>query len=123
MNRICNSELDTWNAAQALAVGKPLDKMESVPEVAMEGFPSAESLHELGVSIGPNQVSHNHDQVTPFSKCNLGAAHAHSLGHTVQHASSSMHGMLVATTGCIGARSCSSSLHCFALLVQAFALG
>ncbi|KAL0024653.1 hypothetical protein WJX77_006333 [Trebouxia sp. C0004] len=51
---------------KALAVGKPLDKMESVPEVAMEGFPSAESPHEFGVSIGPNQVSHTHDQEAPF---------------------------------------------------------
>ncbi len=79
-----NSKLDTWDAAQALAVGKPLDKMESVPEVSMEGFPSAESLHELGVSIGPNQVSHTHDQVMPFlCACNLGAAVEQTLGHAV----------------------------------------
>jgi len=66
-------------------VGKPLDKMESVPEVAMEGaFPSAESLHELGLSIGPNQVSHTHDQVMPFSSaCNMAAAHALTVGHIV----------------------------------------
>ncbi len=84
MNRICNSKLDAWNAAQALAVGKPLDKMESVPEVAMEGFPSAETLHGLGVSIGPNQVSHTHDQVMPVSStCNMGTAQVHTLGHTV----------------------------------------
>ncbi len=77
-----NSKLDTWDAAQALAVGKPLDKMESVPEVAMEGFPGAESLHELGVSVGPNQVSHTHDQVMPFLfVCNMAAAHAHCRLH------------------------------------------
>lgn len=76
MNRICSSKLDTWNVAQALAVGKPLDKMESVPELSMEGFPSAESLHELGVSMGPNQVPHTHDQVMPFSRaCNIHTAH------------------------------------------------
>ncbi len=73
-----------WNAAQALAVGKPLDKMESLPEVSMEGFPSAESLHELGVSMGPNQVSHTHDQVMPFlCACNMGAAAEQTLGHAV----------------------------------------
>lgn len=84
MNRICNSKLDTRNVAQALAVGKPLDKMESVPEVAMEGLPSGESLHESDVSIRPNQGSHIRDQVMPFSHtCNMGTAQIHTLRDTV----------------------------------------
>ena len=84
MNRICDSKLDTSNVAQALAVGKPLDKMESVPEVGMEGFPSGESLHELDVSIRPNQGSHTRDQVMPFSHtCNVGIAPLHTLRNTV----------------------------------------
>lgn len=84
MNRICNSKLDTRSVAQALAVGKPLDKMESVPEVAMEGLPSGESLHESDVSIRPNQGSHTRDQVMPFSHmCNMGTAQIHTFRDTV----------------------------------------
>ena len=43
---------------QALAIGKPLDKMQSVPEAAVEGegLPTADQLNRLGYSVGENQA-------------------------------------------------------------------
>lgn len=41
--------------------------MESVPEAAMEGVPSAERLHEMGFASGPSQASLAHDQVPPLA--------------------------------------------------------
>lgn len=32
---------------KALTVGKPLEKMESVPEAALEGLPSAQELSQM----------------------------------------------------------------------------
>ena len=48
---------------QALAIGKPLDKMESVPEAALEGVPSADKLHEMGYGFQHDQAEPHHDQV------------------------------------------------------------
>ena len=49
-------------------MGKPLDKMESVPEAAMEGLPSAERLHEMGFAPSPSQVPPAQHQVVPLFK-------------------------------------------------------
>ena len=40
----------------ALAIGKPLDKMESVPEAALEEVPSADRLHEMGFGLQQHQT-------------------------------------------------------------------
>lgn len=52
-------------------MGKPLDKMESVPEAAMEGLPSAERLHDMGFGPSPSQVPPAQDQVMLLSKAIL----------------------------------------------------
>lgn len=43
---------------QALAIGKPLDKMQSVPESAVEGegLPPADQLIDLGYGVEQNQA-------------------------------------------------------------------
>ena len=66
---------------QALAVGKPLDKMESVPEAAMEGLPSAEALHDMGFSSGPSHLPPANEQVNLLLKailaCPASCLHTH----------------------------------------------
>ena len=41
---------------KALAIGKPLDKMESVPEAALEDFPSAGQLNETAPEASRRQM-------------------------------------------------------------------
>lgn len=51
---------------QALAIGKPLDKMQSVPEAAAEGdtLPSADQLINLGYGGGQTHAQpHQGDKV------------------------------------------------------------
>ena len=60
--------MQRWSAVvQALAIGKPLDKMRSVPEAAVEGeglLPAAHQLRELGFGIGEDQPHPDYGKVT-----------------------------------------------------------
>lgn len=59
--------LPRWSGVlQALAIGKPLDKMQSVPEAAVEGegLPAAHQLRELGYGVREDQPHPDYDKVT-----------------------------------------------------------